>query len=267
MQIKLVAIDLDGTLLRDDMTISAYSKGVIEKIAKQGVHIVIATGRMFDSAQEKTNQLGLGDIPLICYTGSWIMYSQSGKPLVQEGVDAETTKKILAIAKENDWLVHTFYNDQIYLPIPHPSEEMYQKYRSKKVKYLGEKFYYPEEKSTRIIFASPDISLRHQIRNIMEKNFGNEIDVVFPGDDFVDIHKKGINKGWALAKLCNLWNLSKEEVISFGNTENDISMMKFSGQSWAVANADKVALLAADNICDSNEKDGVAHVLESLFIK
>lgn len=101
----------------------------------------------------------------------------------------------------------------------------------------------------------------------MKKNFGDEIDVVFPGDDFVDIHKKGINKGWALAKLCNLWNLSKEEVISFGNTENDISMMKFSGQSWAVANADKVALLAADNICDSNEKDGVAHVLESLFIK
>ena len=51
MQIKLVAIDLDGTLLRDDMTISTYSKGVIEKIAKQGVHVVIATGRMFDSAQ------------------------------------------------------------------------------------------------------------------------------------------------------------------------------------------------------------------------
>ena len=88
MQIKLVAIDLDGTLLRDDMTISAYSKGVIEKIAKQGVHVVIATGRMFDSAQEKANQLGLGDIPLICYTGSWIMYSQSGKPLVQEGIDS-----------------------------------------------------------------------------------------------------------------------------------------------------------------------------------
>ena len=60
MQIKLVAIDLDGTLLRDDMTISTYSKGVIEKIAKQGVHVVIATGRMFDSAQEKANQLGLG---------------------------------------------------------------------------------------------------------------------------------------------------------------------------------------------------------------
>lgn len=267
MQIKLAAIDLDGTLLRNDMTISDYSKNVIQKIAKQGVHVVIATGRMFDSAQEKANQLALGDIPLICYTGAWIMFSQSGRALIQEGITAETTKKILAIARENHWLAHTFYNDQIYLPAPHPSEEIYQKYRSKKVKYLGEKFYHPEEKSTRIIFASLYESVRYQIRERMEKSFGEEIEVVFPGDDFVDVHKKGIDKGWALSRLCKWWNLSKEGVVSFGNTENDISMMKFSGQSWAVSNADKVALLAADHICGSNENDGVARVLESLFIK
>lgn len=100
MQVKLAAIDLDGTLLRDDMTISDYSKNVIQKIAKQGVHIVIATGRMFDSAQEKANQLALGDIPLICYTGAWIMFSQSGRALIQEGITAETTKKFLLLQEK-----------------------------------------------------------------------------------------------------------------------------------------------------------------------
>ncbi len=267
MQIKLAAIDLDGTLLRDDMTISEYSKRIIREVVNRNVRIVIATGRMFDSARIKAEELELGDVPIICYTGAWVILSLSGKPLIKEGIDVSVATKIFALAKENNWLAHSFYDDQIYLPKPDPSEEKYQKYRTKKVKYLGEKFYHPDDKPTRIIFASPDELIRKKIRAVMEENFGEKVDVVFPGDDFVDVHKKGINKGRALHKLCNLWGIERENVIAFGNTENDISMMKFAGQSWAVANADPVALEAADEICASNEEDGVAKTLEALILK
>ena len=71
MGIKLVAIDLDGTLLHDDMSISSYSKNVLKKIQNAGIRIVVATGRMFSAARLKTAELDLGDVPVICYTGAW----------------------------------------------------------------------------------------------------------------------------------------------------------------------------------------------------
>ena len=66
MAVRLIAIDLDGTLLHDDMTISDYSRQVIKKAQSRGYEIVVATGRMWDSAKAKADTLQLGDVPLIC---------------------------------------------------------------------------------------------------------------------------------------------------------------------------------------------------------
>ena len=82
----------------------------------------------------------------------------------------------------------------------------------------------------------------------------------------MDVHKKGVSKGTALQKLCNIWDISLSEVIAFGNTENDVSMLKMAGISYAVKNADEYARSAAGNICDSNENDGVAKVLAEYLV-
>ena len=77
MSIRMIAIDLDGTLLHDDMTISAYSREVIQRAIQKGYEIVVATGRMWDSARSKVALLRLGNVPVICYTGAWIMWSEA----------------------------------------------------------------------------------------------------------------------------------------------------------------------------------------------
>ena len=87
MKIKMAAIDLDGTLLHDDMSLSDFSKDIIRKAEHRGIRIVLATGRMFDAARPKAEELGLSDTPLICYTGAWIMMSRSGRPIWQGGWD------------------------------------------------------------------------------------------------------------------------------------------------------------------------------------
>lgn len=108
MKIKMAAIDLDGTLLHDDMSLSDFSKDIIRKAEHRGIRIVLATGRMFDAARPKAEELGLSDTPLICYTGAWIMMSRSGRPIWQDGVDISVAEKILLTAREKGWLVHTF---------------------------------------------------------------------------------------------------------------------------------------------------------------
>jgi HAD superfamily hydrolase (TIGR01484 family) len=70
MSIRMIAIDLDGTLLHDDMTISSYSRDVIKKASEEGFKGVIATGRMWNSARKKMEVLELGNVPVVCYTGA-----------------------------------------------------------------------------------------------------------------------------------------------------------------------------------------------------
>ena len=265
MWIRMIAIDLDGTLLHDDMTISEYSRHVIRQAIDRGYRIVVATGRMWDSARAKASVLHLGNVPLICYTGAWIMMSETGEPLMQEGLNPWLASEILMESRSRGWYATSFMDDMIYMDKPDGTEVKYRKYRSKEPVFVGEKFYHPEKIVTRIVFSDPLEAKRREIRQVIEEKFGRWVDVVFPGDDFVDIHKKGINKAEAVRFLCEKEGILPEEIMVFGNTENDVSLLRMAGFSYAVANGDKVARKAARFLCPSNEEDGVAQVIEKLL--
>ena len=91
--------------------------------------------------------------------------------------------------------------------------------------------------------------------------------MVHPGDFFLDIHKRGVSKANALAHLAKVWGIEADEMISFGNTENDVSMLTFTGLSYAVGNAEAPAKKAAKEIlARTNNEDAVAHQLEKMFL-
>lgn len=151
MSIRMIAIDLDGTLLHDDMTISAYSREVIQKAIQKGYEIVVATGRMWDSARSKVALLRLGNVPVICYTGAWIMWSETGEPILQDGLSADLASRVMLAARERGWEATAFWDNHIYMEKPNGSEAKYQKYRTQKPQYLGEAFYHPPMTVTRVV--------------------------------------------------------------------------------------------------------------------
>ena len=75
--VKMIAIDLDDTLLHDDISLSDYTKDILRKVMERNIRIVIATGRMFQAARPWGQAIGLGDVPLICYTGGALRKRQS----------------------------------------------------------------------------------------------------------------------------------------------------------------------------------------------
>ena len=178
MSIRMIAIDLDGTLLHDDMTISAYSREVIQKAIQKGYEIVVATGRMWDSARSKVSLLRLGNVPVICYTGAWIMWSETGEPILQDGLSADLASRVMLAARERGWEATAFWDNHIYMEKPNGSEAKYQKYRTQKPQYLGEAFYHPPMTVTRVVFADPSEEERGRIRAFLESRFGEEITVV-----------------------------------------------------------------------------------------
>lgn len=265
MQIRLAAIDLDGTLLRDDMTVSDYTKDIIQKAAEK-IRIVVATGRMFDSARARVRLLGLPDMPIICYTGAWTGMSVSGKILLREGLTPDIAEKILADAREEGWDIQSYIDDDICLPAPSPAEEKYRKYRAKPARYLGEEFYHPKTAPTRLIIVEEDAAKKEEIRNFLAARYGDAVELVYPGDVFLDIHKKGVSKARAVERLAAEWGIGAEEIVSFGNTENDASMLRFAASSYAVANAEPEAKAAAKEILPfTNEEDAVAKKLAELL--
>lgn len=267
MHLQLVAIDLDGTLLHEDMSISEYSKWVIRE-ATARIRIVIATGRMFDSARAKVQLLGLGDVPVICYTGALIGLAESGIVLHHEGLPMDTAKKILEDSRKYKWTMQSYIDDAIYLPAPAEAEieEKSRRYRSKEVIYAGERFYHPEKEPTRFVLIEESEQKRKEIRSYLQKQYGHMVEMVHPGDVFLNIQKRGVSKGSALGMLGKEWGIPCEAMASFGNTENDVSMLAVTGWSYAVANAEAEAKAAAKVILKrTNEEDGPAHQLAELL--
>ena len=243
--IKMLAIDLDGTLLHDDMSISPFTADILKKAWTKGIRIVFATGRMFCSARAKLLPLQLGDIPVVCYTGAW------------------TAR--LAFARDREWKVQTFINDYAYMAQPDPLEQEYSQYRIRKTIYTGEDFYHPAETVTRMIIVEKNLQKRDNIRKFLEDRFQDRISIVYPERIFIDIHKAGVSKANAIGVLAARWGIRPEQIAAFGNTENDISMLRYAGHSFAVANAEPVAKEAADKTIGSNNEDGVAHAIATIL--
>ncbi len=267
MTIRLAAIDLDGTLLRDNMTVSAYTRDVIGRVAARGIRIVAATGRMFDSARTKVKLLGLPDVPVICYTGAWCGMSESGKILWQDGLSLDTARAILAEGRAQGWVMQSYIDDEIFIEKETPLEILCRRFRAKPARMIGDDFYKPTKPPTRLIIVEPSAEKREDIRTYLEPRYGDEAELVYPGDIFLDIHKRGISKAAALSRLGAEWNIDLSEIVSFGNTENDVSMLSATGLSFAVANAEPAAKEAAQFVLPlTNEEDAVAHKLEELFL-
>ena len=113
---KIAALDLDETLLHSDMTISEYSRNVIRQVQQKGIHVVIATGRMFSSACLKARELDIGDVPVICYTGAWIGLCESGTVLHKDSLPLSEARSVLALARRKGWMIQSYINDVLCLP-------------------------------------------------------------------------------------------------------------------------------------------------------
>ena len=114
--IQMIAIDLDDTLLRDDISVSDYTKQVLARALSRGVRIVIATGRMFQAARPWGKAIGLGDVPVICYTGSMTGLCESGKIIRDVRIEKDRALAILSDIKAHGWYAHTYIDDELYVP-------------------------------------------------------------------------------------------------------------------------------------------------------
>jgi len=261
MQVKLVAIDVDGTLLNDQYQITDRTKKSLARVREAGAKVILATGRGPGSCYPIIEELQLID-PMITHNGAVILETGTRKVKLEVGYKAAELFPIIQFCRERK--LHFDVNTSL---------DMYIEGFSEDAEYMYEKFFM---NPTRVSDASQIDSQivkftifakEHIIDNVFE-----EIKPLFPqwsiirsGEMFIDVIHPRATKGFALQTLMNEYGIKKEEVIAFGNYYNDLEMLELAGIGVAMDNSPEPVKEKANRVTLSNNEDGVALVLEEII--
>lgn len=260
---KLVAIDLDDTLLRQDLTISERNRQTIRAAIKRGVTVTIATGRMYASAQRFARQLEL-DVPLITYQGAVVKTALTGEVLYEKLLDPDLADAAIRLAEEQGVHIQAYAKDTLYtqaeneevraytalVGVPYQVADLHQIVRqgAPKVLYTGDPDFLDE-------FAQ-------QVKAVV----GNRGNVFKSKPNFLEVTHPEATKGQALDFLVRRLDLRREQVIAIGDSYNDVDMIQYAGLGIVMANAPDPIRQIADYVTGHHEQDGVAEALDHFIL-
>lgn len=261
--IRLVAIDLDGTLLNSHGHISQATCETIQKIRAKGIKVVLCTGRPFYSLSSILAQLQLTDTEeyVISFNGALLTAVLKAQPLFQRTLSFADYQELASLGEGLQIGYHAQCQEGIYTsrqtihpytaydsylnrtPIHCLSPESFQKLAIYKMMFVGEK----EQLDAAIARIPSEYSQRFNQMKSM--------------DCFYEFLDRQVSKGQTLGRLAAHLQIDSTEILAIGDNENDLSMMKVSGISVAMGNAEEKIKQYADFVTKTNEDEGVNHSL------
>ena len=258
---RLVASDLDGTLVRSDLSVSDRTRAVLARVEQAGALFVMVTGRpprWMAPVAEATGHRGLA----VCANGA-LVYDLHTEQVVRSSlIDADAAAEVVAALRRDvpgisfavEKGLDGFGREASYVPrwdngevVVGPVEELIS---TGVVKLLARH----EELGSDELLAQARASL------------GGTVECTHSSSDgLLEISATGISKASGLASLADDWGVSAEQVIAFGDMPNDLPMLSWAGHSVGMANAHPEVLDVVDEVTASNDEDGVAQVLERWF--
>lgn len=227
MTIKLIAIDLDDTLLDSKLAVSPRACEAIRQAVAKGITVTIATGRMYCSALAYAKQLKL-DVPLITYNGGLIKACLSGEVLMHRPVERELALAVLALCRENGWYIQTYINDKLYVKECNDYSSYYSRMSGAPANAIGDRLYAAEQAPTKMLIMSTEEGTKEAYRTVKEQ-FGDKLTMAISKPTFMEITHPLANKGLALAYLADKLGIKQEEVMAVGDSGNDLPMIQYAG--------------------------------------
>ncbi|HOB87560.1 MAG TPA: Cof-type HAD-IIB family hydrolase [Bacillota bacterium] len=270
MKYRLLAIDLDETLLDGEQKISPRNKRAVREAVKRGAIITIATGRMFRTSLPHVRELELNmDWPMINYHGALIKTTETGTVIHHQPVDLSLALPICRMAEERGFHVNLFIDDRLFIREDNEIARYYQRLSGVDAEVVGPLSAYLEQRGeppSKITIIDQESGL-DPLQEILRDRFGDQVNVLKPYPIFLEVTHARATKGQALQRLAGMKGIKREEIIAFGDSYNDIDMLQYAGLGVAVANAPEEVRAAADLITSSNLEDGVARVIEEYVLK
>jgi Cof subfamily protein (haloacid dehalogenase superfamily) len=271
---KAIVLDIDGTLLTSENKLSELTKASLLKAQKQGVKVILASGRpttgMLDLAEEL--ELAKYDGYLVSYNGSKVIDVKTGEELFNQAMTVEEGKAVLEHMKQFDVTVmidkddYMYTNDVFSCTLDYKGQPLnIVEYESRGGKYklcekddLAEFLDYPINK---ILTAGKPEYLK-EVYQEMKAPFNNQLNCVFTADFYFEFTAQDIDKAKALDTVLSPLGIERKDVIAFGDGHNDITMLAYAGMGVAMENAVSELKRVADFETNSNDEEGIANFLE-----
>ncbi|MFW5782541.1 MAG: Cof-type HAD-IIB family hydrolase [Candidatus Muiribacteriaceae bacterium] len=267
MDYKAAVLDMDGTTLRSDYTISDRTLSVIRKVQLNGAKVIIATGRMYSSVLPFYRQMGLVT-PVIAYNGARI-YSCAGECIYKKELGVPFMRfvidKLRVDKLEDNGITPLFFpEDRLAVFSRGSNVREYESRTGEKAELLDPGAIFP---NTKIIFSGLNYDYLQYIKREAEENFGKEVYLTNSMARYVEMLHPAVSKGNAVRFVLAREKILPEHTVVIGDNNNDIKMFEPEFLKIAVGNASEQLKDKADIVADSNDRDGVAQVLEKIFLK
>ncbi|MDR0649205.1 MAG: Cof-type HAD-IIB family hydrolase [Synergistaceae bacterium] len=260
-QVKLIATDLDGTLLDSTGRIPERNLRALREAMARGVAATICTGRMLRSARQFAEQIGI-NIPLVCYNGA-MLAQPDGHPAWSLTLDMGLAKELLAMCLERRVHVQSYVGDDLYVRDADAAVfRDYVKYFGVSGSVVGDDIFNPPASPTKLLAMAETEEGAIALEGDLKERFGDAIYVTRSLGTFVEMLNPEVNKANALRRLADDLGVAMNDVMAIGDGENDIEMIKSAGVGVAMENgADKIKSVA-DCIAPTNDENGVAWAIE-----
>jgi Cof subfamily protein (haloacid dehalogenase superfamily) len=270
---KLVCIDLDGTLLTSKHDLSDKTVSYLKELVQRGIHIAIATGRASFDAKFHANFIG-DKIHYIASNGASFGRNDQEELIYELDLSDDAITLIKKVSK-NFKLKPVYYTKDEMLILGIRNLMLHMAFVLFGAKHLKKHLkYFNSLKSITNYCDSNDLDVQKAIifsrdtEDLLDiKDMLGEtlFDIAVTNKTCIEITPKGVNKAKGVKALCETLGIDKEQVIAFGDSQNDMKMLEFVGLGVAMGNACEEAKKVADEITDSNDEDGIYNKLFQIF--
>ncbi len=256
--IRLLALDLDGTLFDSNFQFSPRVRQAVAKAQRLGVAVTLATGRSVTSTRPFAQELDIRE-PLICYQGGWIA-ERNGRVLHRVALDRNLATQVIDFAQARNWHVNLYCDGQLYLTeLRHPLS-FYQGLLNPVAQHVSDLHALLDRDPDKVLIVAEGNG--DEILAGLRERFDGQMEIVRSHDLFVEANPLNVDKGTGLAWLAVHRGVPQSQVMAVGDQDNDAPMVAWAGLGVAMGNGSPACKAVADWIAPPLDQDGAAVAIE-----
>ncbi|WP_242521943.1 Cof-type HAD-IIB family hydrolase [Microbacterium esteraromaticum] len=265
---RLIATDLDGTLLDSDSSVSARTRRALDAARDRGIHVVPVTARQPIGLRALAGDAGFEEWAL-CGNGAFGVHLTTGRMLFAEELPSETIRTLADALRET-------IPDLLFASVREGGESFIAQHGYAEVAALSDHKRDPRTMggvdldqvlaapSLKLVIRHPELAPSALFEALTALGMTG-FEATLSGAPFVEVMAQGVTKATGLARLCAHLGVQQHDVLAFGDALNDLEMLRWAGHGVAVANAVDVVRAAADEVSVTNDEHGVATVIERML--
>ena len=262
---RLAAIDLDGTLLGPDKQIGPDNAAAVQRLRDHGVTVIIASGRRHQNSVRFQRQLGLKG-PIIACQGGLIRDGESGNVVEAHFLPQSVTCQIISDAERSDIQTIYYHLDHLYVAERHNRWiDLYESRVGERAEILPNLEELDGRRALKLVcYGDPNVLAK--VRPEMSADYSDKADVLSTERENLEFMPRGISKATALAKVAAQYGVRQEEVLAFGDGENDVTMLAWAGLGVAMGHGNQAAIKAAKRVSPPGPPESAfARAVDTLF--